>query len=173
MLIATVLVCEYPDTLAHDSDVHKMEIIQALPCHLPKLVPIFDAYRVFYRQESDLELGEAFLRQRIENQESVIFLALDEQGEALGFTQLYPNFSSVSAQRTWQLNDLYVVESARRQGVAKALMEHACQFAKRDGVKGIALETAESNHSAQRLYESLGYVKEQGTYHYFLSLAKR
>lgn len=167
--VVIALVCAYADSLANDSDVHKMEIIQAQPCHLPQLVPVFDAYRVFYQQESDLNLAEAFLRQRIEKQESVIFLAIDEKGKALGFTQLYPNFSSVSAKRTWQLNDLYVVKSARRQGVAKALMEHACQFAKRGGVKGIALETAESNHSAQRLYESLGYVKERGTYHYFLS----
>ena len=91
-------------------------------------------------------------------------------GNALGFTQLYPTFSSVSAQLTWVLNDLYVVADARRLGVGKQLMETARAFALETNSKGIALETGKDNVTAQALYESLGYQKSDGVYHYFLTL---
>ncbi|WP_443088452.1 GNAT family N-acetyltransferase [Vibrio sp. LaRot3] len=106
----------------------------------------------------------------MKHNESVIFLALDDEGNALGFVQLYPSFSSVSAARTWILNDLFVADNARRMGVAKKLMNAAKEMALETEVKGLALETADSNVNAQKLYESLGYERESGTYHYFLKL---
>lgn len=147
-----------------------MEIVKASLEHLDLISPLFDAYRVFYGQESDMNVARSFVKARLTNNESVIFLALDSEGRGLGFTQLYPSFSSVSAARTWVLNDLFVADNARKQGVAKRLMNEAKELGLKDNVKGIALETAESNVNAQALYESLGYQKESGTYHYFLSL---
>ncbi len=147
-----------------------MEIVKASLEHLELISPLFDAYRVFYDQESDMNVARSFLKARLTNNESVIFLALDSEGRGLGFTQLYPSFSSVSAARAWVLNDLFVADNARKQGVAKRLMNEAKELGLKDNVKGIALETAESNVNAQALYESLGYQKESGTYHYFLSL---
>lgn len=147
-----------------------MEIVKASLEHLDVITPLFDGYRVFYGQESDLNVARDFIKSRMENNESVIFIALDSEGNGLGFTQLYPNFSSVSAARTWVLNDLFVADYARKQGIAKRLMNAAKELGLKDRVKGIALETAESNVNAQALYESLGYQKESGTYHYFLSL---
>lgn len=139
---------------------------------LDSLAPLFDAYRVFYRQASDRTTARAFMRERLSHAESVIFLARDaERGDALGFTQLYPSFSSVSARRIWILNDLFVAPGARQRGVARALMACARRLASETGALRLVLETAEDNHPAQALYESLGYACESGTRHYALTLA--
>ena len=134
------------------------------------LAPLFNDYRVFYGQPSNLNVAHDFISQRIENNESVIFLAQNAEGDFLGFTQLYPNFSSVSARRSWILNDLYVSPSARRAGVAKELMNTAKDFAASTNAKGISLETSLDNFNAQSLYESLGYEKSCGFYSYYLTL---
>ncbi|MCF6264514.1 MAG: GNAT family N-acetyltransferase [Xanthomonadales bacterium] len=131
---------------------------------------LFNSYRIFYGQDSNLKLAKEFISERINNSESVIFYAIDNTGAYLGFTQLFPNFSSVSAKRSWVLNDLYVSESARRLGVGRKLMKAAKSFVQSTNAKGIALETAEDNVNAQALYESLGYKKSSGFFNYFLSL---
>lgn len=138
---------------------------------LDSLTSLFDAYRMFYRQASDRATAREFLRERLSHAESVIFLARTERGDALGFTQLYPSFSSVSARRIWILNDLFVVPEARQRGVARILMARARRFASETGALRLVLETAEDNHPAQALYESLGYACESGTRHYALTLA--
>lgn len=147
-----------------------MEIVKVKHSDLGIVSSLFDSYRVFYGQKSNPELAFDFLSQRVKNEESVIFLALNESGEGMGFTQLYHGFSSVSAARVWVLNDLYVASKFRNNGVAKQLMNAAKELALVDNVKGLSLETAEDNVNAQKLYESLGYVKEVGSYHYFLKL---
>lgn len=137
---------------------------------LDALTPLFDAYRVFYRQTSDPAVAHAFLAARLQHDESVVLIARSA-GTAVGFTQLYPVFSSVSAQRIWILNDLFVAAAARQRGIARALMSAARAFAAETGALRLVLETAEDNHPAQALYESLGYVREAGTRHYSLALA--
>ena len=138
--------------------------------NLNEVSELFNAYRVFYKQESNLPLAVNFISERLKNIYSIIFYAYDKNGHALGFTQLYPIFSSVSARSSWVLNDLYVSSNARRLGIGKTLMEAAREFANKQNSKGIALETCEDNVTAQALYESLGYEKETGVYNYFLSL---
>lgn len=138
---------------------------------LDALTALFDAYRVFYQRASDRALARAFLQERLQRGESVIFIIRDAAGEALGFTQLYPSFSSVSARRIWVLNDLFVAPAARQRGVARALMERARAFAAETGALRLVLETAEDNRPAQALYESLGYVHDSRTRHYSLELA--
>ena len=135
-----------------------------------KITALFNDYRVFYAQASDMQLAHEFITQRLKNNESVVFYAEDGQGKALGFTELYPSFSSVSAQRCWILNDLFVSAKARRLGVAKQLMEAAKQFATDSQAKSINLETSADNLHAQALYESLGYEKINGVHFYSLNL---
>jgi ribosomal protein S18 acetylase RimI-like enzyme len=137
---------------------------------LVKISKLFDAYRVFYKQKSNAALALNFLTQRLSRSESVIFYAEDSDNNYLGFTQLYPIFSSVSAQRTWLLNDLYVDQEARGQGIATHLLNQAKVFAKETNAKGIALETEMSNTNAQRLYEYLGYEKDAEHFCYFLTV---
>lgn len=143
-----------------------MQIIKAEIKHLELLTPLFDSYRAFYKQESNMELARSFLKDRLSNQESTIYLALNENSEALGFTQLYPSFSSVSAKKLWILNDLFVTPEARKLGVAQALINEATELAKETNSKGLTLMTDETNKKAQTLYEKLGWIKESGYFHY-------
>jgi GNAT superfamily N-acetyltransferase len=145
------------------------EIIRATPEHLDLAVPLFDGYRRFYGQARDLEGSRIFLRERMARDESVLFLAV-EGTVGFGFTQLYPSFSSVSMQRLWILNDLFVVPEARGRGVAVALLEEARQLAVRTRAVGLELATATDNHAAQRLYENLGWERDEAFHHYSLGV---
>ena len=124
-----------------------------------KLVaPLFDAYRIFYKQPSDEKAAAGFLQERLTNNESVIFIAM-VNGVAAGFCQLYPIFSSVGLQRTWLLNDLYVDENARGQGIAAALLQQAKEFGTATNARWLLLETAADNFTAQSVYENNGWIK--------------
>lgn len=142
-----------------------MKIIKASLEFIEQLIPLFDGYRVFYKQLSNPKAARVFLTNRLKEKDSVIFLALDEAESGLGFTQLYPMFSSVSMQGSYVLNDLFVAERARGQGVGGALMEQAKQFARETGSKGLTLETGIDN-PAQKLYKRLGWVKDTQVNHY-------
>tara|TARA_R110002072_G_scaffold149458_1_gene297326 strand:- start:25311 stop:25778 length:468 start_codon:yes stop_codon:yes gene_type:complete len=142
-----------------------MTIVLATTNNLENLSVLFNRYRVFYKQPSDIERAKQFLSERLLRKDSIIFMALSDAGEAMGFTQLYPSFSSVSTQRTYILNDLYVSEVHRNKGIGEALMERAKQFAISEGAKGITLET-EVNNPAQHLYERLGWKKDDDKFHY-------
>jgi len=125
------------------------------------IAPLFDLYRQFYDEPSDPALAASFIRDRLQANESVIFLAEageDGSREAVGFVQLYPSFSSVKACGIWVLNDLFVAPSARGRGVGRALLEAARQHAVRTGAKRLTLETTAENRAASSLYEELGYV---------------
>jgi ribosomal protein S18 acetylase RimI-like enzyme len=146
-----------------------MELRRASLADLPALVPLFDGYRQFYGQPSDPARAERFLRERLEKDESVIFLACDG-APAVGFVQLYASFWSVAACRSWILNDLFVAPEHRGHGVARALLERARAHAEATGAGGMSLATQYGNHTAQRLYESLGWLKDEEFFHYELPL---
>lgn len=150
----------------------QIKIINATTVVLDLLVPLFDAYRIFYEEDSNPEQAQQYLQTRLDQKETTIFLALNSQNEteAYGFTLLYPSYSSLSMRPIFILHDLYVTPTARRQGVASQLMEHARQFAQSEGAAYVALETAVNNYPAQKLYESLGYQRdtEFHTYHLLL-----
>ncbi len=135
-------------------------IIEANLEHLDDLAGLFDAYRVFYKQESAIERGKAFLKSRIENKESVIYLAYKDN-LPVGFTQLYPKYSSARMIKNWILNDLYVDEKFRKEGLAQQLIEQAVTFAKNEGAVFIQLETQIENHIAQSLYKKLDFLVQE------------
>jgi ribosomal protein S18 acetylase RimI-like enzyme len=145
-----------------------IRIVRAGRNELDDLAPLFDGYRQFYGQRSDLPAARGFLRDRIERDESVIYLAYTNGGEAAGFTQLYPSFSSVSLKPLWILNDLFVRSDIRRGGVGRALLERARQHAVETGAKGLVLSTAVTNEAAQTLYESCGWQREDEFLQYHL-----
>jgi ribosomal protein S18 acetylase RimI-like enzyme len=134
------------------------------------LTDLFDLYRVWYHQPSDIAAAKKFLRQRMEKEESVIFVAVQEK-ELVGFTQLYPIFSSVSLQRSWLLNDLYVHAGTRKQGVAKQLLGAARQHGLQTEAKWLLLQTGNDNYSAQSVYEKNGW-KKISDYFYELPLTQ-
>lgn len=147
-----------------------VQVLRVEATHIDKIAPLFDAYRGFYGQPSNLPQSRDFIAERIDRDESVIFFASDLCGDALGFVQLYPTFSSIDAHRTWLLSDLFTKPESRGQGVGRLLMNAARAFALSTGAKGMVLETATDNFGAQRLYESLGYVRDTGYYTYCLDL---
>ena len=135
------------------------------------LAPLFDAYRQFYERPTDLELSRAFLADRLERGESVVFLA-EEDGMGLGFVQLYPLFSSTAPhpRRLWLLNDLFVAPDARGRGIGRELMNRARQLAEDTGACGLELATGRTNLNAQALYESVGYHRDDDFLRYELTL---
>ena len=141
---------------------------QAVFADLGALVPLFDAYRQFYGQAGDLAGAKAFLRDRFEHAQSVVFIA-EEGGRAVGFTQLYPSFSSVSMARTFVLNDLFVAPDRRRQGIGEMLLQSAAEFARNVGAVRLTLSTAVANAAAQALYESAGWRRDEKFYVYNLA----
>jgi GNAT superfamily N-acetyltransferase len=143
-----------------------MTIIQAHIQHLDDLVPLFNDYRIFYKQPSDLESAKEFLEDRIANNESIIYLAYLDQ-EAVGFTQLYPLFSSVSMKHMYLLKDLYVKSNQRGKGIGEALINKAKALCEVQQNKGLALQTATDN-PAQQLYERLGFKKDHDLYYYWI-----
>ena len=152
-----------------EEGVHVSDIVRpAQPADIPALAALFDAYRRFYEQQSDLGGAEAFLRERMEAGDSVLLVACPAGSQPIGFTQLYPSFSSVSMRRIFILNDLFVAPEARRTGVARSLLEAARAHAASAGALRLSLATALDNRSAQRLYEAEGYVRDEVFLHYDL-----
>jgi ribosomal protein S18 acetylase RimI-like enzyme len=133
---------------------------------LDAVAPLFDAYRQFYEQQPNPGLAREFIRQRMQNQESVILLAQNAARQAVGFCQLYPSFCSVEAQPIFVLYDLYVVPEARRTGAGTALLQAAEKLAADSGKARLDLTTAKTNLRAQAAYESLGWVRDDVFYAY-------
>ncbi|ASV31945.1 GNAT family N-acetyltransferase [Maribacter cobaltidurans] len=144
-----------------------MVITQATITNLKEIVPLFDQYRVFYGQSTNLIQAEAFLKERFENKESIILVASMEN-QMIGFTQLYFSFSSVYLEPTLILNDLFVLPKYRGQGIGTLLLKSAQDFCEKYNYKGLSLETAIDN-PAQKLYEKLGWEKDSHCFHYFWS----
>ena len=143
-----------------------MDIIIAKKEHLHDLIPLFDGYRIFYNQESDFLRARDFLTDRLTNNESIIYLAYIEENP-VGFIQLYPIFSSVTMEPMYILNDLFVDSSYRKIGVAQALIQTAKDLCKKNGVKGMVLETQTTNKLAQSLYENCGFLKDENLHYYW------
>lgn len=143
---------------------------RAIAADLDAVAPLFDAYRQFYGKAADLELARRFLSDRFTLGDSVVLIAEQPGGTAVGFVQLYPSFSSVRAARIYILNDLFVVPAARKQGVGSLLLKSAAEFAREAGAVRLKLSTAVTNVTAQRLYESLGWKRDEEFYEYGLGL---
>lgn len=136
---------------------------------LDALVPLFDGYRMFYRQPTDAPLARAFLEARLAGGDSVIFVA-EADGDAIGFVQLYPSFSSLRAQPIFILNDLFVSADWQRQGVGRALLEQAAAFGREQGAARLTLSTAVGNEAAQAGYAQAGWQRDDAFCVYNLNL---
>ncbi|GAB3008282.1 GNAT family N-acetyltransferase [Niabella terrae] len=139
-----------------------LQIIRLGPGQEDLVTKLFDQYRVFYKQPSDLILARSFLRERLDHNQSVLFLCQEsDTREPLGFTQLYPVFSSMRVSKNWILNDLYVVSEQRGKGIGRRLIGTALDFARQDGASWVQLSTATDNVTAQGLYEAVGFKRLQ------------
>ena len=143
---------------------------RAMPADLDRLVPLFDAYRQFYEQPADLTIARQFLNDRLTLSESVVLIAEDRDGTAVGFAQLYPTFSSILAAPMYLLSDLFVTPLARRRGGGTLLLNAAVETARAAGAVRLELATALTNEPAQNLYEKLGWKRDEEFWVYGLSL---
>ncbi|MGF6354443.1 ribosomal protein S18 acetylase RimI-like enzyme [Paenibacillus sp. 4624] len=149
----------------------KIKIRQANPNDISEVSRLFNEYRMFYGQHSDLEAATSFIKERMSKQESMIFIAACNEGSkmpdtAMGLVQIYPSYSSVSMGPIWILNDLFVDSKYRKQGIARKLMQAVMKQAKKQQILRIVLSTAISNQQAQALYESEGYTQDQSFMYY-------
>ncbi len=142
------------------------EILQASPADVGDIAPLFDLYRQFYGKPPNEEAARRFLFARLSKGESVVFYARHET-QAVAFLQLYPVFSSVHLSRQWILNDLYVSPQVRQQGYGRALVARAHRLAADTQANSLVLETAVTNEAAQRLYESLGWKRDNEFFRYY------
>jgi ribosomal protein S18 acetylase RimI-like enzyme len=136
-----------------------VEVRQATVADLDLIVPLFEAYRMFYRQPSDPERARRFVLERFEHNQSVILLAFDG-ATAIGFTQLYPSFSSGAMAPIFILNDLFVAPEARCRGVGSALLQAAAEYGRRNGALRLVLSTEITNTAAQSVYERTGWKRD-------------
>jgi len=141
-----------------------MQIIKAHIDHLEDLVPLFDGYRVFYKQISNQDGARQFLFERFKYKDAIVFMAYIDD-KAVGFTQLYPLRSSVSMQPMYLLNDLFIEINYRGQGIGEALINKAKQLCVAENNKGLAIQTAHDN-PAQHLYKKNGFIKDSDL-HFF------
>lgn len=137
-----------------------MQIEQVTRETIHWVAPLFDGYRQFYGQPGDEQAARQFLSERISKGESIIFIATINE-EPAGFVQLYPIFSSIALQRAYILNDLYVAQRFRQQGVGKNLMKESFAYCEKHNARFVALETAQDNIQAQKLYEQMGMNQEE------------
>ena len=136
-----------------------LEIVRAKLADVSDLHPLVEKYRAFYKQPAN-EKTLGYLKSRLENDEAIVFIAR-ENAEAVGFTMLYPTFSTVSLSAVWLLNDLYVEVSYRGKGIASKLMETAENAARETGATRVFLRTAHDNVTAQSLYEGRKYIQDE------------
>ena len=134
-----------------------MTLRNAVESDVEKLAVLFDAYRVFYEKESNLTEAKKFLFDRIVNKEAWIIVAMEE-GDLVGFVQLYPLFSSTRMKKLWLLNDLFVVENFRGKGISKQLIEKCKDVCDDTGACGLMLETAKTNKTGNSLYVKTGFI---------------
>ena len=144
-----------------------LKIVRAKLEDVEKIAPLFDAYRIFYNQKSDMASAKTFLHERLAKHQSIVLMA-HWNGEAIGFTQLYTTYSSVSMEPFFILNDLFVAPDFRGKRIGERLLEAAKELCKEFNFKGLALETANDN-PAQQLYEKLNWHKDTDYLHYFWS----
>jgi GNAT superfamily N-acetyltransferase len=152
------------------SEEHRVTVRQATIFDLELIVPLLDAYRQFYRRPGDPDLARRFLLERFQHGESIIFVAVKEDGSAIGFTQLFPSFSVLAAARIFILNDLFVRPEARRKRVGSLLLDAAALYGREVGAVRLTLSTEVTNHTAQALYEREGWKRQTEFYSYDLAL---
>lgn len=146
-----------------------MDVFQAQPQDVDKILPLFVSYREFYSMESNIITAKNYLLNRIKLNESIVFYAMDDN-EVLGFTQLYPSFCSIELKRVWLLHDIFVATEHRSKGVAKRLIQRVEQLAKETNSAFITLNTGVTNIKAQSVYESNGFIRDRDFYIYNMTI---
>ena len=146
-----------------------LKIIKANKNHIKAVSVLFDLYRQFYKYQKNLKNSTNYIQERIINDESIIFICTANE-EVVAFVQLYETFDSLNLNKKLILYDLYVLKKYRKLGISKMLMNKSKEFAKNNNISKIELSTSIDNYIAQKLYESLDYIRDKEYYEYGLEI---
>ena len=146
------------------------KIVQATIKHQDEISRLFNLYRIFYKEEDNPEGTHQFIKERLENSDSTIFVSINDDESLNGFVQLYPSFCSVRMIPILILYDLFVDPEMRASGIGRDLMNKAKDYARENDFKRLELSTAKDNIIGQSLYESLGYEADNEFFHYSLEI---
>ncbi|MDC1162444.1 GNAT family N-acetyltransferase, partial [Tenacibaculum sp.] len=144
----------------------RIKIISVKSGQLNLVTELYNEYMMFYNKPSNENVYKAYLHERVTNNEAKIYVALSDDNTPLGFVLNYYSFSSVSQGKVIILNDLYVSSKYRKNGIAEKLINKAFDLAKESGAIRVDLGTAKDNYSAQKLYERIGFIKDEDFYAY-------
>ncbi|MFC7345692.1 GNAT family N-acetyltransferase [Chryseobacterium zhengzhouense] len=133
--------------------------------NLDETAVLFNLYRIFYRQEDDYEKCRNFIRERLDNDQSDIFLIYVDN-KAVGFVQLYKLYHYVKLAKQWLLSDLFVHPNYRGKGLSVALIERAKKWCDETGACGLMLETEKTNDIGNTLYPRCGFEYD-GLHNYY------
>ena len=121
------------------------------------LIPMIAAYQGFYEaKEIRDDRNREFFRRFLAPSEAGMLIGAWQGERLVGYACLYWHFSSTKAVETVLMNDLYVDEGARREGVGRALIDASAEVARGRGAPLLEWSTAPDNATAQRLYDSTG-----------------
>ena len=149
----------------------ELKILRANKSHIESVSILFDLYRQFYKYQKDLKNSKNYIHKMIENNESIIFIGTENEN-IVAFVQLYETFDSLNLNKKLVLYDLYVLEKYRKLGIGRKLMNKSRDFAINNKFLRIELSTSINNYSAQKLYESLDYIRDKEYYDYGLEILK-
>ena len=148
-----------------------LKIIRANKNHIDGISILFDLYRQFYKYQKNLINSKNYIHKRLINNESIIFIAIKNE-KIIAFVQLYETFDSLNLSKKLVLYDLYVLDKYRKLGSGRKLMNKSRDFAKIKKFPRIELSTSIDNYNAQKLYESLDYIRDKEYYDYCLEVLK-
>jgi GNAT superfamily N-acetyltransferase len=140
----------------------ELDIAPIAAGEIDELLPLIAAYQRFYEVDDvDDARNRAFFSRFLAPSEDGMLLGAREDGRLLGYACLYWHFTSLLAAETVLMNDLFVLEVARGRGVGRALVAASAEVARERGAASLEWATAPDNHSAQRLYDSLGAERSE------------
>ena len=148
-----------------------LKIIRANKNHIEGVSVLFDLYRQFYKYQKDLNNSKNYIYKRIVNNESIIYICTKNE-KIIAFVQLYETFDSLNLNKKLVLYDLYVLEKYRKLGIGRKLMNKSKDFALNNNFSRIELSTSMDNYNAQKLYESLDYIRDKEYYDYGLDILR-
>ncbi|PJG82350.1 GNAT family N-acetyltransferase [Caviibacterium pharyngocola] len=145
-----------------------MKIFKAEQWNLENLHPLFETYRTAQGMSENPERTLTFLTNRIRFNESIFFIAVNRQEQAVGFIQLYPRLSSLQLQRYWQLTDIFVQDVPEKNEIYTALIAKAKEFVRY--TQSTRLVTEQSSLQ-QDLLEQEGFKINRKKHFFELTLA--
>jgi len=148
-----------------------MKIATVTPGTLPGILPLVAEYQRFYECVPDAAKNLRYFSRFTErHEEGIVFAAYDDDDRPTGFATLYFVPSSLAADTTVTIHDLYTAAAARGSGVGVALAIHAFGYARERGFDRVWWLTQKKNVAAQRLYD-FSHAEKEELLMYSMSLA--